>query len=103
SDSGAGSVLGAIGGVVSALAGAATLAALVVFILIFGPGLVARVFQQFPPAVRSRWERVATRAYTSVGGYLGGLTVICGINAALTTICLALLKVPFFLPLGILS
>jgi len=102
-ESGAGSILGAIGGVVSAVAGAATLAALVVFMLIFGPGLVAKFFQQFPPAMRNRWERVATRAYTSVGGYLGGLMVICGINAALTTICLALLKIPFFLPLGILS
>ena len=29
--------------------------------------------------------------------------VICGINAALTTLCLALLRIPFFLPLGILS
>ena len=103
SESAAGSVLGAIGGVVIAVAGAATLAALVVFMLIFGPGLVAKFFRQFPLAVRNRWEPVVTRAYTSVGGYLGGLTVICGINALLTTICLALLKIPFFLPLGILS
>jgi len=52
---------------------------------------------------RTRWERISSRTYSSIGGYLGGLLVICSVNATLTTICLALLQLPFFLPLGILS
>jgi putative heme transporter len=96
-------VLGAIGGVLSAMAGAATMAALVVFMLVFGPGLLRNFFQQLDVEARSRWERISSRTYSSIGGYLGGLLVICSLNATLTTVCLALLQLPFFLPLGILS
>jgi putative heme transporter len=100
---GASPVLGAIGGVLAAMAGAATMAALVVFMLVFGPGLLADLFQLFEAEARSRWERISARTYVSIGGYLGGLLVICSVNATLTTTCLAVLKLPFFLPLGILS
>ena len=41
--------------------------------------------------------------YTATGGYLAGLTLICTINATLTTTFLAIIGVPFFLPLGIAS
>lgn len=100
---GASPVLGAIGGVLSAVAAAATMAALVVFMLVFGPGLLTDLFQLLDTEARSRWERISARTYASIGGYLGGLLVICSVNATLTTTCLALLKLPFFLPLGILS
>jgi putative heme transporter len=96
-------VLGAIGGVVSGLAGILTLAALVVFMLIFGPKLVKNFFHQLEPETRRQWERITARSYDSIGGYLGGLLLICSINATLTTICLAVLRIPFFIPLGILS
>ena len=43
------------------------------------------------------------KIYQSIGGYLGGLTLICSINATLTTTFLAINRVPFFLPLGIIS
>jgi len=44
-----------------------------------------------------------SKIYQSIGGYLGGLTLICTINATLTTTFLAIDRVPFFLPLGILA
>ncbi|MGO9832279.1 MAG: AI-2E family transporter [Myxococcaceae bacterium] len=100
---GASPVLGAIGGVVTAVAGAATLAALVVLMLVFGPGLLTSFFKQVDVDARRQWERITARSYTSIGGYLGGLLVICSVNATLTTTCLAVLQIPFFLPLGILS
>jgi len=96
-------VLGAIGGLLTGLAGALTLAVLVVFMLIFGPALVARFFEQLDDGVRTHWEDLAARSYTSIGGYLGGLLVICSVNATLTTLFLAILRLPFFLPLGLLS
>lgn len=100
---GASPVLNAIGGLLTAVAGMATMAALVVFMLVFGPGLLTELFQLLNTETRSRWERICARTYASIGGYLGGLLVICTVNATLTTTCLALLKLPFFLPLGILS
>jgi predicted PurR-regulated permease PerM len=100
---GASPVLGAIGGVLSAVASAVTMAVLVVFMLVFGPGLLANLFQQLEEEARDRWERISSRTYSSIGGYLGGLLVICSVNATVTTVCLALLQLPFFLPLGILS
>ena len=103
SQEGTSPVLGAIGGVVSALAGMATLAALVVFMLVFGPALLSSMLQQIHVEARQRWVRITARSYASIGGYLGGLLVICSVNAVLTTICLAVLRLPFFLPLGILS
>ena len=96
-------VLGAIGGVVTAVTGAVTLGALVVLMLVFGSGLLASFLKQVDVDERRRWEHITARSYTSIGGYLGGLLVICGVNATLTTICLAVLQIPFFLPLGILS
>jgi predicted PurR-regulated permease PerM len=46
---------------------------------------------------------MAAKIYRSVGGYLGGLLGICAINAVLTTIFLVIIRMPFFLPLAILS
>jgi len=103
SQNGASPVLGAIGGFVAAVAGVLTMAALVLFMLVFGPGLLKSLLQQFSPDVRRRWERITARSYTSIGGYLGGLLLICSVNATVTTLCLAVLQLPFFLPLGILS
>jgi predicted PurR-regulated permease PerM len=96
-------VLGAIGGVLTGAAGLLTLAALVVFMLLFGPKLVKNFFHQLDPGTRRQWERITARSYASIGGYLGGLLLICSVNATLTTICLAVLRVPFFIPLGIVS
>jgi len=101
--SGANPVLGAIGGVLTGVAGILTMAALVLFMLIFGPGLLEGLLRQLGPDGRHRWERILGRSYTSIGGYLGGLLLICSVNATVTTICLAVLQLPFFLPLGILS
>jgi len=96
-------LLSAIGGVVSALAGIVSCFFLAIFMLVFGRNLVAAVFAQLRPARRESYQRMITKIYRSVGGYLGGLLGICAINAALTTATLAIVRVPFFLPLGILS
>lgn len=55
------------------------------------------------PERRQRYQQVLHKIYQSIGGYLGGLALICTINATLTTSFLAIARVPFFLPLGILS
>jgi putative heme transporter len=96
-------LLRAVTGVFSLMGAALTVAFFVVFMLVFGPGLVQRTLSQTLPERRERYERVLGKVYTATGGYLGGLTFICSINATLTTTCLAILGVPYFLPLGIAS
>ena len=47
------------------------------------------------------YQDVLGKIYQSIGGYLGGLTLICTVNATLTISFLAIDRLPFFLPLGI--
>jgi predicted PurR-regulated permease PerM len=96
-------LLSAIGGVVTALAGLLAFLFLAVFMLVFGRDLVTALLAELKPGVRERYDRMAAKIYRSVGGYLGGLLGICAINAVLTTIFLVIIRMPFFLPLAILS
>jgi putative heme transporter len=71
--------------------------------LIFGGRLVRAMLGEARPEHIAAYESVLQKVYQSIGGYLGGLALICSINATLTTSFLAIDRVPFFLPLGILS
>lgn len=93
----------AIGGAVGLAAGALTVFFLVGFMLAFGGGLLKRLLDLARPEHRLRYVRVLRNVYRATGGYLTGLTFICTVNAALTTLVLAVMGVPYFLPLGILS
>jgi predicted PurR-regulated permease PerM len=90
------SALGAVAGFISVLT-------LAVFMLVFGRGLVQRLLGLVSPGSRPRWERVVAKSYEAIGGYLGGVLMICSVNATLTTTYLALSRFPYFLPLGLLS
>lgn len=96
-------ILAAVTSALSAVAGFVTVLALTVFMLVFGGGLVNRLLALVPLNDRPRWEGVLAKSYQAVGGYLGGVLFICSVNATLTTTVLALIGMPYFLPLGILS
>ena len=96
-------ILTAVTSALSAVAGFLTVLALTVFMLVFGGGLVQRLLVLVPAQDRPRWERVLAKSYRAVGGYLGGVLFICSVNATLTTAVLALIRTPYFLPLGLLS
>jgi predicted PurR-regulated permease PerM len=96
-------IISAVGGILSGVAAAVTIAFLTVFMLIFGGPLVRAAVDEARPERRTVYAHVLGKIYQSIGGYLGGLLVICSINATLTTTFLAIDSVPFFLPLGILS
>jgi predicted PurR-regulated permease PerM len=96
-------ILSALGGLVSALAAAVTVAVLVIFMLIFGGRLIRAVLAEARPEHLATYQGVLAKIYQSIGGYLGGLALICSVNATLTTTFLAIDSVPFFLPLGIIS
>lgn len=97
------SLLKAIGGVFSLAGAALSVFFLVVFMLVFGERLVQRLLEQARPWRRERYARVLHKVYEATGGYIAGLTFICSVNATLATTFLALMGMPFFLPLGILS
>ncbi|HVR62722.1 MAG TPA: AI-2E family transporter [Polyangia bacterium] len=96
-------VLSALGGILSVVAAAVTVFFLTVFMLIFGAQLVRGALAEARPERAAMYRSLIDKIYLSVGGYVGGLVLICSINGTLTTIFLAVNSVPFFLPLGILS
>jgi predicted PurR-regulated permease PerM len=96
-------VLAALGGLLTAVAAIVTISFLAVFMLIFGERLVRVTIAESRPEHRAMYESLLHKIYLSIGGYLGGLLLICMINATLTTTFLAIDSVPFFLPLGIVA
>jgi putative heme transporter len=96
-------ILAALGGVLTFLAAAITIFFLTVVMLIFGGRLIRAALNEARPERRQRYQHVLHKIYQSIGGYLGGLALICTINATLTIAFLAIARVPFFLPLGIVS
>jgi predicted PurR-regulated permease PerM len=89
--------------VLSLAAAAVTVLLLMVFMLIFGGRLIRAALEEVRPESRNMYGDLLDKIYRSIGGYLGGLTLICAVNATLTTAFLAINGVPFFLPLGIVS
>ena len=71
--------------------------------LIFGGRLVHAAVAETRPERRPVYEKVLGKIYQSIGGYIGGLTFICLVNATLTITFLAIARVPFFLPLGLVA
>jgi predicted PurR-regulated permease PerM len=96
-------ILNALGGLLSAVAAAVTIMFLVVFMLIFGERLIQAALSEARIERRPMYEEVLGKIYRSIGGYIGGLTLICTVNALLATTFLAIDRVPFFLPLGIIA
>ncbi|HEX3698875.1 MAG TPA: AI-2E family transporter [Polyangia bacterium] len=96
-------ILSAVGGIISVVAAAVSIFFLTVFMLIFGGRLVQAALGEARPQNGIVYRSVIKKIYQSVGGYVGGLILICTINGTLTTVFLAIDGVPFFLPLGLIS
>lgn len=99
----AGKALRALSTLVTTAGAAVTVLVLVVFMLAFARPLIAAMLAETLPAHRERYSRVLGNIYRSIGGFVGGLAIVVTVNAAVTTAFLAVIRVPYFLPLGILS
>ncbi len=95
--------LRAISGALGLFGAFITLFFLNIFMLAFGGRVVRAALGEALPTRRERYQRILNKIYTSMGGYIAGLLFIASVNACCTTIFLAINKVPFFLPLGIIS
>jgi putative heme transporter len=93
--------LRALGGVLAGIGGVLTILVLIAFTLGWGGPLIRRVLAETLPQRRVRYERVLRNVYGAVGGYLAGLASLAALYAVCTTIFLAIIRVPFFLPLGL--
>ena len=81
--------------------GLVTVAALTVFMLLFGGRLFDGALQWVAPSERPRYVDLGEKIRRSVGGYVGGAMVIALVGGVLTGLTTALLGVPYFLPLGL--
>jgi predicted PurR-regulated permease PerM len=100
---GAGPALKVLKSVAKVIGGAVTASVMALFMLLSGPRLVEGFLDDVMPRRRARVKRVLDSLYQTVGGYAGGLLVLCAIRAVATTLFLMLVRVPYAIPLGIFS
>jgi len=88
--------------VFAGVVGTITVAALTVFMLLFGGRVFAAALQWVAPSDRPRYVGLAENIRGAVGGYVGGALIIALIGGMVTTVATALLGVPYYLPLGLM-
>jgi predicted PurR-regulated permease PerM len=108
SKQGAGGVVGFTGpalsvvkGVVTAVAGAVTIAFLTLFMLLEGRETVRRGLELLPEPTRPRWDRVLREIYRTIGGYVFGNLVISVIAGGSTIVVLLILGSSYSVALGL--
>jgi predicted PurR-regulated permease PerM len=89
-------------GVFSALVQLITVLVLAFFLLLDGKRIVTWVFDELGPVRGPRARKIAEDVYRSVGGYVVGNLLISLIAGLGTWIVLAILGVPFAVPLAVL-
>lgn len=94
-------LLGIVGHVVVMIAEAFTILTLTLFMLLFGDDLFQSVLRWFAPERRPKLSILAHRMADSVGGYIAGTFFISLTGAIVNGIALAVLHVPYFLPLAL--
>jgi len=96
-------IFAAVNALVSLVAAAVAVVLLAVFMLVFGAPLIERGLAEIDPAQRQRVRDILVTFYRMVGGYIAGIILLAGINSLTTATFLAILRMPFFLPLALLS
>src|SRR5262245_7005261 len=86
----AGRALSFLGGAVQLIGALFAMLVVTIFMLVFGPDAKARLLAEAAPLRRPRYERILHDAYTSLGGYLSGLSIIILCNTAVTSLFLAI-------------
>ncbi|HYZ89035.1 MAG TPA: AI-2E family transporter [Myxococcales bacterium] len=98
-----GQVLAIVKGIVFGVGTLVTVLFVTIFMLAVGRPIVWGVLAQTRPERRARYAEVVRKVYRALGGYVAGHLLIVLLQCIATTIFLAIVGVPFFLPLGLLS
>jgi predicted PurR-regulated permease PerM len=96
-------VLGVAAGALGFVAGVVTFLFVVAFMLAAGRPLLAAALAQARPGRRPTWEDLVEKVRGAIAGYVGGLLAVVAAHATLTATFLAIVDVPSFLALGVLS
>ncbi len=96
-------VLGIVGAILTGVAELVTVLFVVLFMLASGRQLVWSALAQAKPESRARYASLLTQIYRSLGGYIGGMLLLVVTNALFAGIFLAVIGVPYFLPLAVMS
>jgi len=99
--SGTAPALAAARSVVHGLAGFFTVGTLTAFMLLFGDELFRQGLEWLPPNRRNHWLRFGLRMRKVVGGYVAGTVMVAGVSGVVMGATLAILGVPYFVPLGL--
>lgn len=91
-----------VGGVAHAVAGAITIVVLAIFFLVFGEGVFDQALRWLPFGERARAKDLGVRMSKVVSGYVAGTATIAAIGGVVMGVTLAILGVPYFVPLGFL-
>src|SRR6476661_7391776 len=83
------------------LAEAVTILTLTMFMLVFGEDLFQSALRWLPPEKQPRVSNLAHRMADSVGGYIAGTFFVSATGAVVNGIALAVLGVPYFMPLAL--
>lgn len=87
-------------GLFSGVLGTITIVVLTVFMLTAGGELFNAALLWIAPAQRERYVELSVRIRRSVGKYVMGTLLVASIGGVVTGTTLAILGVPYFLPLG---
>lgn len=90
------------GGVLHGIAGAITVVALSIFLLLFGETVFDQALGWLPLQRRARTKEVATRMSKVVSGYMAGTLMVASISGVVMGLALMFLGVPYFVPLALL-
>lgn len=97
-----GSIFGVLGTIFSSLTALLAVVATTVFMLLEGPDWINRFWEIIPSSRRKHDQALANKMYQAVTSYVAGTVVACLLFGAVSAVALALLHVPFAIPLGIL-
>ena len=89
-------------GLFSGVLGTITVVVLTVFMLVAGGQLFDAALQWIDPAERGRYVLLSERIRKSVGRYVMGTLLVACLGGTVTGTTLAILGVPYFLPLGMI-
>jgi predicted PurR-regulated permease PerM len=98
-----GAALAILRGSATALVAFVTVLFVTLFMLTSGRPLVWSLLAQARPERRARYARVTRNVYHTLGAYVAGHVFIVGVQGCATSTFLAVVGVPYFLPLGISS
>jgi predicted PurR-regulated permease PerM len=98
-----GTALTAVQYLVEGIGGFVTVLFVTIFMLAVGRPIVWGLLAQARPERRARYAETVRKIYAALGGYVAGHLLIVACQCAATTAYLAIVGMPFFLPLGLLS